>query len=93
MLEKFVEMLRKRINVERTKSILANGTQHGLTLERREALVARAKALEWVAKEMDEILKLREEDVDDDDATGADNDEPEDPVPPRRRPNARSWGG
>lgn len=92
MLEKFVEMLRDRIAKERAAKLLENGRSHGIALERREALVARVRALEWVQEQMKEILKLREDEVDDDDATGSENDETEQ-TPPRRRPQARNWGG
>lgn len=91
MLEKFVEMLRTRLSKERAAKLLENGRSHGIPLERREALVERVRTIEWVQEQMNEILKLREDEVDDDDATGVDNDDSE--TPPRRRPNARSWGG
>ena len=90
MLEKFVQMLRERLTKERAAKLLENGRSHGIPIERREALVERVRTLEWVLEQMKEILKLREDEVDDDDATGVDND---DPTPPRRRPTARGWGG
>jgi hypothetical protein len=91
MLEKFVQMLRERLSKERAAKLLENGRSHGIPLERREALVERVRTLEWVLEQMKEILKLREDEVDDDDATGVENDDAE--QPPRRRPQARNWGG
>lgn len=89
MLEKFVQMLRERLSKERAAKLLENGRSHGIPIERREALVERVRTLEWVLAQMQEILKLREDEVDDDDATSG-ADEPESPS--RRRPNARNWG-
>ena len=91
MLEKFVHILRDRLQKERAKTLLENGRSRGIPAERRLALVEKVLTIEWVQAEINEILKLREEDVDDDDATGVDNDS-EGP-PPRRLPNARGWGG
>jgi hypothetical protein len=100
MLEKFVAMLRKRIRKARNDAILQNGMSHGIPLERRESLVARAKAMDWVEQEIANILKLRESDVDDEGNPTEDEyaeDEPEqseqpEQPPPRRKPQARGWG-
>lgn len=92
MLEKFVAMLRDRLRKERIAKLLENGRSHGIPIERREALVERVRTIEWIEGQINDILKLREEDVDDEDGPVSGEDEPG-PTPPRRRPNARGWGG
>jgi hypothetical protein len=93
MLEKFVGLLRKELQNERNRTLLANGRTPALTVERREALVERVRTLEWVQNRIDEILKLREENLDDDDGRIENDGEDEpDPAPPRRKPTARNWG-
>lgn len=92
MLEKFVALLRQRLKKERIRTLLENGRHHGIPIERREALVERARTIEWIESQINEIMKLREADIDDDDSPAGADEEPEETPPPRRRPNARNWG-
>jgi hypothetical protein len=99
MLEKFVNLLRITLQKERNRVLLVNGRTPSLSVERREALVERVRTIEWIHNRLDEILKLRENDLDDDDGPIEDGDdehsdepEPTETPPPRRKPAARNWG-